>query len=372
MTFAVICGGGTGGHVQPAIALAEALVDHGHDRASVHFVGGRRGMEKTLVPAAGFSITTLPGRGIERRLTARNLRSAAEIASSVVRATVLFKQMKPSVAVSMGGYAGFPGAMAALISKVPLVVVTLDAVPGAANRLVAGRAAANAVAYPGTLLPRSSVTGPPVRSSVLAVDRGPQGRAEARRRLGLPESGPVLLATGGSLGARSVNAAAVGLAASWRDREGVTIYHVAGERNLESVKELARSVGAGYGALDYKLVGFEKDMPLLLAACDLALSRAGASMLAELTVVGVPSVLVPLPGAPSDHQSKNAAAMAAAGAAVVIADADCTASRLESVLDRLLGDDDRLESMSLAARSLGKRDAAADVAAIVERVAKPR
>lgn len=370
MTFAVICGGGTAGHVQPAIAIAEALVGNGHDSASVHFVGGRRGMEKTLVPAAGFRITTLPGRGIERRLTARNLRSAAEIATSVGRATRLFRMLKPSVAVSMGGYAGFPGAMAALVSKVPLVVVTLDAVPGAANRLVAGRAAANAVAYPGSALPRATVTGPPVRSSVLAVDRGPAGRRQARRLLGIAESDRLLLVTGGSLGAGSINAAAVGLAASWRDRAGVTVYHVAGERNLEAVKELARSAGVGHGALDYRLVGFEENMPLLLAACDLALSRAGASTLAELTVVGVPSVLVPLPGAPADHQAKNASALTAAGAAVVLEDRSCSASTVEPVVDQLLADEERLRAMSLAARTLGKRDAAADVAAIVEKVAR--
>ncbi len=370
--YAVVTGGGTGGHVQPALAIAEALVAAGHEPGSIHFVGGRRGIEGRLVPESGFEITTLPGRGLERRLSARNVRSALEIASAVMTASKLLQSMRPRVVVTVGGYAGLPAALGALLLRIPLVVVTYDAVPGAANRLVARAAAANAVAYPGTGLRRSVVTGPPVRSGVLALDRSPAGRASARAELGIDAGRRLVVVTGGSLGAGTINAAALDWCRALNDRADLAVYHVAGDRNLEAVATAAREAHLGEEALDYRLVGFESRFPLLLAACDLVVGRAGASTVAELSAIGVPSILVPLPGAPSDHQTRNARTMSSVGAAVLLADASCTGGRLGEAIASLLGDPMRLESMGEAARSLGHRDAAAKIAAIAESVARAR
>ncbi|MGC9960778.1 MAG: undecaprenyldiphospho-muramoylpentapeptide beta-N-acetylglucosaminyltransferase [Acidimicrobiales bacterium] len=370
--FAIIAGGGTGGHVQPALAVAEALVARGHERASVHFVGSERGMEATLVPEAGFEVTLLPGRGIQRRLTAENFGAVYGIGSACWQALGILRRRRPSVVVTVGGYAGFPPAFAALLERVPVVVVSYDAVPGAANRLVGRFAAANAVAFPGSGLPNARVTGPPVRASVLAVDRSPVGRKIACTELGIDPDRLVVLATGGSLGARTVNRAVVSFSQAWRDHADLCVYHVAGDRNLDEVRTAAQAAGLfGHDArLDYRLAGFERRMPLLLAACDLVVGRAGASTVAELAALGVPSVLVPLPGSPSDHQTKNARALADAGASVMVADSECSGARLGEVIEPLLAEPAMRASMSEAASRLGHRDAADQIALLAESVVR--
>jgi UDP-N-acetylglucosamine--N-acetylmuramyl-(pentapeptide) pyrophosphoryl-undecaprenol N-acetylglucosamine transferase len=370
--FAIVTGGGTGGHVQPALAVAEALVERGHSRSSVHFVGCRHGMEGRLVPEAGFGITLLPGRGIQRRLTPENIGATAGLTAACAMAVAVVRRRRPRVVITVGGYAGFPSSVAALAERVPVVVVSYDAVPGAVNRLVGRFAAANAVAYPGTPLPRAEVTGPPVRSSVLAVDRSADGRRRARAYLGIGDRRLLVLVTGGSQGARTINTSTVAWCSSWLDRSDVAVHHVAGERNLEEVRGDAAAAGllGSRTGIDYRLVGYEKEMPLMLAACDLVVARAGASTVAELTAVGVPSVLVPLPGAPSDHQARNAAALESVGACVVLSDPDCSGDRLGSAVGMLLSDPPRRHEMASAATRLGHRDAAGRVAALAESVAR--
>ncbi len=357
--------------MQPALAVAEALVARGHDRQSLHFVGSERGMERNLVPEAGFEVTLLPGRGIQRRLARENLEAVAGIATACVKAVGLLSKLRPAVVITVGGYAGFPAAFAALLRRAPVVVVSYDAVPGAANRLIGRFARANAVAFPGSGLPRSTVTGPPVRERVLAVDRGPEGRAAACGELGIDEGRLVVLATGGSLGARRLNEAVVSVSASWRERSDLCVYHVAGDRDHATVRRLADDAGlGGEMALDYRLTGYERRMPLLLAASDLVIARAGASTVAELVALGIPSILVPLPGSPSDHQTKNAARLVEAGAAVLIEDADCTGDRLAAAAGPLLAEAERRAAMSEAASRLGHRDAADRIAALAESVAR--
>jgi len=370
--FAVLAGGGTGGHVQPALAVAEALVARGHDPSSVHFVGSERGMEATLVPEAGFGVTLLPGRGIQRRLTKENLGAISGIAVACWKALGVLRQRRPAVVVTVGGYAGFPPAFAALLERVPVVVVCYDAVPGAANRLIARFAAANAVAFPGTGLPKARVTGPPVRASVLAVDRSPDGRLAACAELSLDPARLIVLATGGSLGARSVNEAVVSWCHTWRDRSDLVVYHLAGDRNLDAVGGAAAAAGLfdDDAGLDYRLVGFERRMPLLLAACDLVVARAGASTVAELAAIGLPSVLVPLPGSPSDHQTKNALALVEVGAAVMVTDSECNGERLGEIVGSLLSEPSVRASMAEAASRLGHRDAADQIALLAESVAR--
>lgn len=372
--YAVITGGGTGGHVSPALAVGEALVAAGHPLHEISFVGGRRGIEAKLVPEAGFPLVRLPGRGLQRRFTLENLPAAAGLLSAAVLALVMALRDRPRVVVTVGGYAGFAYALAAVCCRIPLLVVNLDAVPGAANKLVGRLARANAVAFPGTDLPRAVVTGPPVRAGVLAVARDAASSKRTREELGFDPARRLVVAAGGSLGAASVNEAVLDLAVSWSGREDVALYHVAGDRNLEQMRLAAAERGLfdeGL-ALQYRLAGFDARLVAALAACDLAVCRAGASTVAELTAIGVPSVLVPLPGAPGDHQTRNATALAAHGAALVIADRDLEAKALAAVLDDCLSDGGKLAAMSLAAASLGRRDAAEQVAAIAIRLAESR
>lgn len=367
-TWAVIAGGGTGGHVVPAIAIGQALAGRGHPAGTIHFVGSSRGLEARMVPAAGFEVTLLPGRGIARRLSRENVGAVFGLLRAFGRAVVLMRRWRPSVAVAVGGYASAAAALAAVLWRVPLVVAEQNAVPGLANRLAGRFAAACAVSFDGTPLPRAVVTGNPVRPEIVMADTSPAGRAAARAALGLPADAVVVAVAGGSLGARRINTAVLELARRWSDRSGTCIYHVVGRRDFE---EMSSGCPAPVpGGMDYRQIEFEDRMDLLLTAADVAVQRAGASTVAELTVIGLPSILVPLPGAPGDHQTQNARRLADAGAAVMVADAELDADRLEEELDRLVGDRADRDRMSAAARLLGRPDAAERVATLVEQHAR--
>jgi undecaprenyldiphospho-muramoylpentapeptide beta-N-acetylglucosaminyltransferase len=355
--------------VVPAIAIGRALVDRGHAPESIHFLGAAHGIEGRLVPAAGFTVTLLPGRGIERRLTLRNLRSGAGLVVAAVRGVAHVGRHRPAVIVSVGGYASLPGVLAAALLRNPLVVVEQNAAPGAANRIAARVGRAAAVAFPGTKLPRAVVTGNPVRREILEVDRSAAGRAAARQELGLPAAATVVVAFGGSLGARTINRAVLDLASQWRQRGDVAIYHVVGTRDWDMIT--AERPDLPEGGLWYRQVRYEDRMEVVYAAADIALCRSGASTVSELAAVGLPAVLVPLPGAPNDHQTANAQALVAAGGARLVPDNEAAGERLGSELGRLFAPE-TLAAMGAAAGSVAHRDAAAEVAALAERVSGGR
>ncbi|MFN0090579.1 MAG: undecaprenyldiphospho-muramoylpentapeptide beta-N-acetylglucosaminyltransferase [Acidimicrobiales bacterium] len=368
MRRALIAGGGTVGHLNPGIAIARALAARGWPLEGLHFVGAERGVEASRVPAAGFTVTLLPGRGIQRRLTPANLGAVWGLLRACGRAAALLRRLRPAVVVSTGGYASVPCALAAVLARTPVVVAEQNAAPGAANRLVGRFAKACAVSFPGVGLPRAVLTGNPVGREVLAVDRV-GGRAAARARLGIPAEAQLVVAFGGSLGARRINEAVLGVAEAWRDQPGRALRHAIGERDWAGYEARARA--AAGGRLCYQALRYEEEMPLALAAADVIVARAGATTVAELTAVGAPALLVPLPGAPSDHQTANARALVEAGAAVLVPDAELSAERLAAELDALLGDPDRLARMGKAAAAAGRRDAAERVADLVERWARP-
>jgi UDP-N-acetylglucosamine:LPS N-acetylglucosamine transferase len=288
---------------------------------------------------------------------------------ATLRSVGTFLAHRPGVVVVVGGYAGFPAGCAAVVTRVPLVLVNTDAVPGAVNAVLGRFAVACAVAFPGTDLPRAQVTGTPVRPELRSLDRSEPGREAARAELGLPTRRQTVVAFGGSLGARRINGAVAALAGRWSERETTSIYHVAGRRDFTqfALRTPPRAGGGGEcGKLDYRVVPFEERMPDLYRAADLCVCRAGAITVAELLLAGVPALLVPLPGAPRDHQTRNAEALVAVGAAVLVPDAECDGDRLAHEIDNLLGDPDRLAAMGAAARGLGHPDAAASVAKLVQ------
>ena len=367
-TFSLIAGGGTAGHVQPAIAIARALVARGHPSASIELVGSERGIETRLVPAAGFELSTLPGRGFERRLSLRNLRSAFSLLVAFGRAWRLVGRRKPRVVVSVGGYASVPCALAAVLRRVPIVVAEQNAAPGAANRLVARFAKACAVSFEGTPLPRAVVTGNPVRPEVLAIDRA-RDAASARTKLDVDPDRRVVLVFGGSLGALRINRAALGAARRWAARSDLHVRHVIGTRDWAEITAGGPHVPAD-GPLRYQAVEYDDDMPTSLAAADVAVCRSGASTSFELLAVGLPAVLVPSPFVTADHQTANARHIERAGAAVVVPDAELDGERLAAEVDALLADPARLERMGAAGRAAARPDAADAIAALVEEHAR--
>ena len=358
--YALVSGGGTGGHVYPALALAQELVARGHAPEEIRFVGAERGIEATAVPAAGFDVELLPGRGLLRswspRAVARNARAAWDNVVAFKRALALVRRTRPAVVVGVGAYASLPALVAAAALRIPMVVHEADAQPGLANRIAVRLGARAAVSFPGTPLRNAVVTGNPIRPAIVAVDRRP--------------STPALVAVvGGSLGAHRLNNAALELADLWGDREDVAIHHVSGVRDYEECRVRLEACREPGDRLDYRLVRFEEHMENLYQDAAIIVSRAGG-MTAELAAVGMPAVLVPLPGAPGDHQTKNAEAFARAGAAVVVADAQLDGARLSRELDTLLRNPARLAGMSEAARSLARPDATRAFADLVERAAR--
>jgi UDP-N-acetylglucosamine:LPS N-acetylglucosamine transferase len=346
--------------------VADALVARGHDRATIHFVGGDSGVEAKLVPAEGFTLDQLPGRGIQRRLTLRNLAAAAGIVRGIATAIAIVRRRRPRVVVALGGYASLASGLAAVLLRVPIVVLEQNARAGAANRLLGRFARAAAVSFPGTDLRRAVVTGNPLRAEIRDAAQHPD-RAGARAELGLPADRTVIAVYSGSLGSRRINEAVLALASMWAVRDDLAIRHVIGRRDFASV--LGRVPSFPDGGLAYQPVEYEERVDLLLAAADVAVTRAGGSV-AELAAMGVPSVLVPLPIATRDHQTANARVLVDAGAAVLVPDDELTAPRLERELDALLGDRDHLAAMAEAMRGQAHLDAADRIAALIEEQAR--
>ena len=366
-TWAVIAGGGTAGHVLPGISIGREIVGRGAPRHAVHFVGSARGVETRLVVEAGFGLTTLPGRGLQRKLALSNVAAATGLAQALVQALFVLRRHRPAVVIGLGGYASAACGAAAALLRVPLVITEQNAVPGLANRLLSRFAAGAATAFESTDLPRATWTGNPVRAEVLEADRS-AGRAAARAALGVDDQCRLVAVFGGSLGARTINDAVAGALDLWRDRSDLHVRHIAGRRDYE---ELSRRVSTGpERALAYDLVAYEDDMAAVYAAADLMVSRAGATTVAELAAVGVPAVLVPLPGAPGDHQTANARRLVAAGGAIMVRDDEADSSRLVAEVDALLEDPGRLDTMAGAAGSVARPDAASAVVDLVESCAR--
>lgn len=359
---AIITGGGTAGHTNPGIAIAQAIVDAGVDPSAVHFVGATRGNEGVLVPAAGFSIDLLPGRGLQRRLTVTNVKSAAALLQGLGRAVRIVGRRRPSVVVCLGGYAAAATTAAAVLRRIPVVVSEQNARASAVNRLFGRWARVCALPFPDTDLPNGVVTGNPVRRAVRDAVRDGE-REAARAALGLPSDRVVVAAWAGSLGATRLNEAVAQLAERWGDRQDVALYHVVGQRDWSRFGE-GPPAGGDVG-LDYRVVAYEDRMDQLLVAADVAVCRAGASTVAELAIAGLPAVLVPLPRAPRDHQFHNATELVDAGGALRLADDEVDGARLAAVLAPIVADAATRSTMSVAARSVGRPDAAEHVAGLV-------
>ncbi len=369
--FLMVAGGGTAGHVLPGLAVAEELVARGHPRRSIVFLGGRHGPEAELVARAGFPMTVLRGRGIRRSLAPADVLANLEAGAELVRGTAtgvgLVRLARPRVMLILGGYASVPGALGGRLAGVPMVVAEQNARAGAASRLASALGAVAVVPFAETDLARKVVTGNPVRGAIASVDRS-RDRGEARAVLGLPEDRVVIAAFSGSLGSRAMNQALrAAVTGAWATRDDLAVYHVTGRRDWD---ELAELPSLPVGGLHYRAVPYEDRMDRLLAAADLAVSRAGGTTVAELALVGLPAVLVPLPGAPRDHQTANAGALVRAGAARLLPEREL--HRLAAEVEAIVGTPGRLDSMAAAAAALGRRDAAERVADLIEAEAAAR
>jgi UDP-N-acetylglucosamine--N-acetylmuramyl-(pentapeptide) pyrophosphoryl-undecaprenol N-acetylglucosamine transferase len=359
--FAVVAGGGTAGHVLPAIAIMERLVSAGHPASELHHVGTVRGIESRLLPPTGFASTRLDVIGLQRSLTWRNLLFVPKLIRATWQAWRLLGRLRPRVVVNVGGYASLPATFAAFLRRRPVVVVSYDQRPGLASKVSARFATAVAAAFPDSPLPRARTTGAPIRSEVIAVDRRTQ-RTAARTALGLPEERFVIAVFGGSLGAKALNTAVVGLLERWADRSDLCIHHVVGER---WVAEMPPPRWSAKGIM-YRVIGYEDRMPLLFAASDLMVTRAGASTIAELAATGTPAIVVPWPEAAENHQLDNARTLTDRGAAVLLEQHDLDADSLAELVDGLRSDPARLPDISRRAHLEGERHRSDSLIRLIE------
>ena len=349
----MFAGGGTGGHLFPAIAVADELRRR-HPKASIVFIGGARGLETRLVPQAGYPLRTLSMAGLKGSALLGRLRAAAAAGIAVLRCSGWFLARRPALVVGVGGYASGPAVLAAWLLRVRIMLMEQNHFPGATNRWLAPRA--DAVCVPSLAAKQrlrgiGIVTGNPVRPEFASIGPSP-GAARVS-----------LLAFGGSRGARSINRALVEalplLAAS---TPPLRIVHQTGPEEHEAV---ARAYAALPG-LDADVRPFLDDMPRRLADADLVVCRAGATTLAELAAAGRPAILVPFPFASDDHQRANAEAVREAGAAIVVEDREMDGPRCAAEILALAADAPKRRAMADAARTLARPDAAARIADVAD------
>lgn len=358
----VISGGGTGGHIFPAIAIANAIRSLRPDTEFL-FVGAEGRMEMEKVPAAGYDIVGLPIAGIKRELSAENLRFPFKLVRSLMKAGSVVRKFNPDVAVGVGGYASGPMLYMASRRGVPTLIQEQNSYPGITNRLLSRKASAICVAYPGMerFFPADRIvfTGNPVRKELLgtAVLRG-----EASRFFGLDPSLPTLLVVGGSQGARSINKAL---------RDGIEALHTAGVQLIwqtgKPFLQDARNAVASLGKKAW-VDAFITRMDLAYAMSDVVIGRAGASTVSELCIVRKPAILVPLPTAAEDHQTKNCKALVDQGAAILVQDAQASSQLVHDALN-LISDPERCRSLSEKMGSLARPQAAEEIAQHVIRIA---
>lgn len=352
----VVAGGGSAGHIEPALALADAVCRL-CPGALVTALGTERGLDTTLVPARGYRLELIPPVPLPRRPGTDLLRLPGRVRRAVARVREILFAVDADVVVGFGGYVALPAYLGAR-GRVPIVVHEANARAGLANRVGARLAARVVAAVPGTGLANAEVLGIPLRRAVTALDR-PALRAPARARFGLPADGPVLLVFGGSQGARTLNTAVTEALPALR-RAGIAVLHAHGRAGV------AAPPAPGYVPLPYI-----EDMHLAYATADAVLGRAGAMTVAEVSAVGLPGVYVPLPHG-NGEQALNAAPVVAAGGGVLVADGDLTGERLLAEVVPLLGDPERLARMGGAARASGHADADERLARLVLDVVEGR
>lgn len=394
----VITGGGTAGHINPALAVAQELSQRGHE---VLFAGTPGGLEAKLAPEAGLPYQTFKAKGFDRARPTTLISSSVMIMRSTLQARRWLRDLRPDAVIGFGGYVSIPVGLAASWLRIPLIIHEQNSAVGLANRFLASKAVAVALTYPqarpGLKAAKNvRITGNPVRPALLGISRD-----EARQALGIDRDKQMLLVFGGSLGAHHINQALLSQAKSLMDRPDLHVYHITGTKDFQSVLDELRlqfpavdpsqrtatntrtdkptnaDTATDYGSTvvhvdvaarsaivngRWHLEGYCNRMGEVLAAADVVVSRAGATSLAEISAIGVPALLIPFPHATDDHQTTNAQSLVESGAALMIRDAELDSPLFSEHLMELLNSQQLRDTMKQAARSLGSANATVAVA----------
>lgn len=357
----IVTGGGTGGHIYPALAIARGLLA-ADTSVEILYVGTKRGLEADVVPKEGFPFATVSVAGLERKLSWKNIQAIMLAGKGLADAWRIVKRYQPKLVVATGGYVCAPVGLVASAMNIPVVLHEQNALPGLTNRLLAKRAKLICITFAGSAeyFPAGSPvvhTGLPVRREILEGNRD-----EGAKALGLDPREFTVLVTGGSRGARSINSALLDVIEHYAGQKGVQILHITGKEGYAFVQnELAkRGIKSGsYGNIILK--PYVYDMHHALAMADLVIGRAGAAFLAEISAKGIPAILIPYPYAAENHQEYNAQALAANGAAIVIKDQQLTGEKLIHEIERVKNSAQTWQAMADACRKMGKPEALARI-----------
>ncbi len=367
MNKVIISGGGTGGHVFPAIAIADAI--RAQDaQAEILFVGAMGKIEMEKVPQAGYNIEGLNISGFQRRLTFKNVLFPIKLAGSLIRALFLIKKFNPDVAVGVGGYASGPTLKIANILGIPTVLQEQNSFAGVTNRILSGKAEKICVAYDGMerFFPANKIvfTGNPVRKNIL--DNGTES-SMAKKALGLPESKKTVLIFGGSLGARTINDAVLHNARQIMEMTSdVSFIWQVGKMYFNEYKDCSLSVSP-----DIKIVPFIENMDLAYSAADIVVCRAGALTISELAILGKATILIPSPNVAEDHQTVNALSLVNRGAAILVKDVEAKDKLIEEI-SLLLSDQNKRQSLEKNILYFSRPDAAIKIAEEILKLCKAR
>ncbi len=366
--------GGTGGHINPAIAVANIWKERYPD-SKILFIGGQGRMEEELVPKAGYELVSLPASGISRgkslKALKHNLKAVSNVVYSLRRCKRIIRQFQPDVVVGTGGYASFPALMAASQMKIPTCVHESNAMPGLTTRLISDRVDRVLVCFPESAKyyrnpQKVEVVGMPVRKEFLNTRK-----ADARAELGL-DSRPVIVSAFGSQGAKAMNEMTAKMFKLEQDAAFPYQHiHAAGSFGWEWMPEFVAQQGVDLSKTPaIRMKQYIYNMPTVMAAADVVISRAGASSCNEIAASGTPCILVPSPNVTDNHQEKNARALADRGGAVLILEPECTAQRMMQEVSSLLSDRERCGAMVRSLRDMAVPDSAERMCAIMESLIK--
>ncbi len=366
--------GGTGGHINPAIAVANMMKER-HPNINILFIGAKGHMEEKLVPQAGYELKCLPGSGLSRKLNPdgikKNVQAVKNVLSAVGQCKKIIKEFKPDVIVGTGGYASFPALYAGSSLGIPTCVHESNAVPGVTTKMAASRASRVLVSFPESAQyyrnkDKVEVVGMPVRKEFIMT-----GKEEAKAQLGL-DNRPVVVSAFGSLGARQMNFAVADMfKLEKEDHFPVQHIHATGSFGWEWMPEHVASLDVDVNAdngIDMR--EYIYNMPTVMAAADVIISRAGASTCNEIGASGTPSILIPSPNVTNNHQEKNARILEGHGAAIVITEDQCSGKVLYNTVQQLLADHDRRKAMSAAVRNMVVLDSAERICDLIEHLAR--
>lgn len=366
----VLSGGGTGGHIYPAVAIARQC-EKEDSKTKFLYIGGKRGLESKLVPQEKLPFESIEITGFRRKISIDNVKTVLRFLKGVKRSKALLKEFKPDIVIGTGGYVCGPVVYAAAKLGIPTMIHEQNAIPGLTNKFLSRYADTVAVSFEGSeasfpRAKRSVYTGNPRATTVLSANRE-RGFAT----LGIPMDAQVVLIVGGSRGAKAINDAMIGMASFIHKLPGVHFVFVTGETYFENTREVILSK-LGTMPNHLHILPYIHNMPEVLAATSLIVNRAGASFLAEITALGIPSVLIPSPNVTNNHQEANARQLEEAGASRMILEKDLTAETLFHKLEEIMISDATRERMSAASKKLGKPDSAAVIVQEIRRLTDRR